>query len=144
MSGMCTCPCCSIRSLMAIPCSLPLVFPSEELPSHAAPGPNKLYTGWAALVPSSKAGTPWYLASTTSHLSPFSHASMLRQLQVKGRGRRQKSKRCSKQLPLCGYCGASQPPYLWDLICRLPASHCLRCAGQDHWHTLPLALREHT
>lgn len=92
MAGMCTCPCCSIRSLLAIPCSLSLVCPSKELPRPVAPGPSNLYTGWAALVVSSKSDPPSYLASTTSHLSPFSHPSMLRQLQVKGRGRRQKSK----------------------------------------------------
>lgn len=54
----------------------------------------------------------------------------------------EKQTHCSKKPPLSGYCGASQP--LWNLICRLPASYCLRCAGQDHCHTLSWALREHT
>lgn len=145
MAGMCTCPCCSIKSLPDTPCSLPLKCPSEELPSPAAPGPTTLYTGWADVVLSSKAGTPWYLASTTSHLSPFSHPSMLRQFQVKGGGRGQKSKHTAASSCLSSVTvGPSQQPYLWDLICRLPASHCLRCAGWDHCHTLPQALREHT
>lgn len=75
-AGMCTCPCCSIRSLMAIPCSLPLMCPSEELPSCTALGQPSCSLDGLPWYPAAKLALPGTLPPPhpTCHLQPSQYA----------------------------------------------------------------------
>lgn len=124
--------------------------------ASAAPHQHQGHPGSALqgvpLTLSSDAGTPWNLACTrhTSRLSPSSPASGLRQLQEQETGRKANTAGAAgSQWLLQGQLAALSlrldliTPAPAPVSSRLSASHCLRCAGQDHCYTLSQSLREY-
>lgn len=108
------------------------------------------------LTLSSDAGTPWNLACTR-HIPPATLQPCQRAKAAPGEGEKQEAGRkantlqraAASQWLLQGQLAALSlrldliTPAPVPVSCRLSASHCLRCAGQDHCHTLSWSLREY-
>lgn len=142
---------------MNIAMLLPHICPSEELPRHLlTPGTPVLCTAWAAPEISSDAGIPGNLACA-SHIPPVTLQPCQHAEEAPGEGEKQETGRkvntlqrtAVSQWLLQGQLAALSlrldliTPAPAPVSCRLSASHCLRCAGQDHCHTLSRSLREY-
>ena len=121
------------------------------------PGPPTLYTAWGA--PDSKQRC-WHSLVPCLHHVHAAPATSLQPCQgaeaAPGEGKQETGRKANtpQRAAASQWLLQGQSAVLslgLDLItpapapvsCRLSASHCLRCAGQDHCHTLSRSLREY-